>query len=297
MVVIPVDEGQVIRKLGLLFRCNGGTVAVVIHQRCMIPEKHIIPDHRLQTVFFAQATCGLQVLHNDFPVRAVTLMPQVPTGAQANSLIHAEVDPATAESFAEMGDHGFHQRNGAVLSYHQIVHRIAYRLHVLPANGRAQVCQRLDTGNQFNTQSIRKIVQFFLLCNRISAPAVTEVRVSRQLVGILHIEVGGVKAHQCQLAQKPLHGFYRIDTVAGQIDHGRKTGETGCQRFLLYLRYGQCSAQKAQGIADGISPERQMVSLPHPAEAVVIAGKPGDRKLRKLPIQRCMGVQQLQSML
>ena len=146
------------------------------------------------------------MLHDDFPVRPVALMAQIPACSQADGFIHAQMDPAAAEGFAEMGNHGFHQRNGALLTNHQIVHGVPHGGHILPANGCAQMGQSLDAGDQFYAQRICEIVQLLLLCNREAAPAVAKIGIAGQFIGIFHIEVYGIETHQRQLAQKPLHG-------------------------------------------------------------------------------------------
>ena len=165
------------------------------------------------------------MLHDNVPVAAVTLVAQIPTGAQTHSLIHAQMDAPAAEGVAEMGNHGFHQSDCSFLTNHQIVHRVPHGCHILPPDRRTQMSKGLNAGYQFDAQHIRKIIHFLLFCNRVPATAVAEIRVSRKFVSVLHIQIDGIESHQRKLAQEPLHGFHGIYTVSGQVDHGRQSGK------------------------------------------------------------------------
>ena len=297
VVVVPINKGQIVREHCFLLRGDWIAVTVIIHQGSMVTEEHVIPDHGLQTILLTQVTGDLQVLHDDLPVTPVALIAQVTTGTQADCFVHAQMDPAAAEGFAEMCNHGLHQGNGVFLANHQIINGIAHGLHVLPANCGTQMGQSLNTGNKLNTQSIRKVIQFLLLCHRVPASAVTEVRITGKFVGILHVQVSRVETHQSQMAEEAFHGLHGVHTVAGQIDHGSQTGKPGLQAASRFIGGSQRPANEIQGIADGIRPYRYLAVFHRPPNALTVTGKPLDHDLGQRAVKRCAGTQQIQSVL
>ncbi len=94
--------------------------------------------------------------------------------------------------------------------------------------------QRLDTGDQLNSQHGSEIIHIPQFLHRIPAPHIADVRLPFHLVGILRVKHGGVHSHKRHAKQKIPHDIGTKHSITGDIEHGSRL-KTWCFPALISI--------------------------------------------------------------
>ena len=186
MVVIPADEAHVAGDL--LFHFFRMIIRMLVYLPVGGTHEHISPHLAGKAVFCGDLQHPFEVpLHDALAfLRAVDRLVFSP--AQPECLVHADVDQAGSKILRERTEHVVDQPVRALFSHQQNILDIADGGVLRIAENRAQMRERLDTGNQLDAACGGVCVHLLQLRARISAAQIAEVWLALHLVSILRIK-------------------------------------------------------------------------------------------------------------
>ena len=228
-IIIPVHQGNV---LGDRLRDAGIHLAVlgVVFAARRQTEEHIAPHHRMQAVLVGQLMHTAEMIQHNLHSVAVAVLIQIFSQTDQMRLVHADVDPAASHARGELTEHRVDQLIRLFLSGQQDVVKVMHVAEHAPAEDLAQVRQRLDRGNQLDTEGIREIVHPAQILRRITAASPAEVWILRKLVNVLNVKLKHRVAHARQIHNQLAEAVPVEHRAAGAVGH--QTQIAVSRRFL-----------------------------------------------------------------
>ena len=217
VVIIPVHELQI---FGHFFHYpSGNFLLVIVLAFSRDTEKHIAPHHRLKAVFFGNLRYPRKMpqQHVETVARAVQFVITAP--ADHMRLVHADMNIARSKTFRARGDHLFDQRVSPLVVHKQNIVCVVDVLIFRVAENLIQVRQRLNTRHQFHAVFLCKRVNLFQFRFRILPPAIPELRLALDFVGIFRIQLQTIIPRFFQRKDKIFEFRYAHHRVSRTIEH------------------------------------------------------------------------------
>ena len=157
------------------------------------------------------------------------------SAAQMVRLVHADMDKFAVKAISQRRQHLVNQRVGALIVRQQNVVDIDIRSKAFPIGDGVQMRQRLNTGDDLQTQCAAVGGQLFHFLRGISAAQMTEIGIFRYFIGILGVQHEAVKAHHRQLYHQLFGGGDAYNRVAAAVRHQAQAVEFCCLRNRFFI--------------------------------------------------------------
>ena len=202
-IIVPVEQGDVLRDRLRDARIHFAVLGVVLAARGQT-EEHVAPQHRMQAVLIRKLIHTAEMVKHDLHAVVIAVLVEVPSKAHQMGLVHTDVDPARAQAGRELTEHRTNQLVRLFLPGQQNIVQVVHVAERRPAHYLTQMGERLDRGHQLNAEAVRVIVHPPQILRRVAAAAPAEIRIIRQLVHILDVQLQHGVAHARETHDKTL---------------------------------------------------------------------------------------------